>query len=84
MSNLEQAVGRLESLRAHLNATEIEMEPAHARTRVTLSIGVTLHRPGETSAAVLERVDQALYEAKRTGRDRICVLDQMGLNSSTS
>lgn len=84
MSNLEQAVGRLESLRAHLNATEIEMEPAHARTRVTLSFGVTLHRPGETSAAVLERVDQALYDAKRTGRDRICVLDQMGLNSPTS
>jgi diguanylate cyclase (GGDEF)-like protein len=84
MSNLEQAVARLEALRSHLRATEIQLEPTDARTSVTLSYGLTLHRPGETSAAGLDRADQALYEAKRTGRDRICVLDQMGLNSPTS
>ena len=84
MSNLEQAVTRLEALRSRLRTTEIQLEAADARTSITLSFGVTLHRPGETSAAALERADQALYEAKRTGRDRICVHDQMGLNSPTS
>jgi len=84
MSNLEQAMARLEALRSHLRATEIQLEPADARTSITLSFGLTLHRPGESSATALERADQALYEAKRTGRDRICVHDQMGLNSPTS
>jgi len=83
MSNLEQAVARLEALRSHLRSTEIQLEPTDARTSFTLNFRMTLHRPGETSPAALDRADQALYEAKRTGRDRICVLDQMGLNSPT-
>jgi diguanylate cyclase (GGDEF)-like protein len=84
MSNLEQAMARLEALRSHLRATEIQLEPTDARTSVTLSFGLTLHQSGESSATALDRADRALYEAKRTGRDRICVLDQMGLNSPTS
>jgi diguanylate cyclase len=39
---------------------------------VTFSAGVTLHRPGETLDAALDRADQALYEAKRTGKNRTC------------
>ncbi|WP_267361516.1 MULTISPECIES: GGDEF domain-containing protein [unclassified Methylobacterium] len=41
--------------------------------RVTISIGVTDHRAGESSADCIERADGALYEAKRTGRNRVCV-----------
>jgi diguanylate cyclase len=40
---------------------------------VTFSAGVTPYRPGETIEAALERADQALYEAKRTGKNRTCV-----------
>jgi diguanylate cyclase len=40
---------------------------------VTFSAGVTLHREGETLEAALERADVALYEAKRTGKNRTCV-----------
>ena len=39
--------------------------------RVTVSIGVTAYRRGETLEQVLSRADDALYEAKRLGRDRI-------------
>lgn len=39
---------------------------------VTFSAGVTLWRRGETLDAVLARADEALYEAKRTGRNRTC------------
>jgi len=37
----------------------------------TFSAGLALYKPGETSSAFIERVDQALYRAKRLGRDRI-------------
>ncbi|WP_425258379.1 diguanylate cyclase [Rubrivivax sp. RP6-9] len=39
---------------------------------VTFSAGVTAWRPGETLEAALERADEALYEAKRTGKNRTC------------
>ena len=40
---------------------------------VTFSAGVTEYRHGERIEDVLERADQALYEAKRMGKNRTCV-----------
>jgi diguanylate cyclase len=40
---------------------------------VTFSAGVTAWRPGEGLPVSLERADEALYEAKRTGKNRTCV-----------
>jgi diguanylate cyclase len=39
---------------------------------VTFSAGVTVFRPGEPLEAALDRADQALYQAKRTGKNRSC------------
>ena len=39
--------------------------------RPALSIGVTLLRPGDAIDAVVQRADQAMYEAKQQGRDRV-------------
>lgn len=40
---------------------------------VTFSAGVTGYRAGEAVEAALERADEALYEAKRTGKNRTCI-----------
>ncbi len=40
---------------------------------VTFSAGVTAYRPGERIEDALERADQALYDAKRTGKNRTCL-----------
>ena len=40
---------------------------------VTFSAGVTLLRQAETLEQALERSDAALYEAKRTGKNRTCL-----------
>jgi diguanylate cyclase len=39
---------------------------------ITFSAGVTVYREGEAIEAALDRSDMALYEAKRTGKNRTC------------
>ncbi|PWR21967.1 GGDEF domain-containing protein [Zavarzinia compransoris] len=59
-----------ERLRAAIAAAPVEV--GDAAIAVTVSIGLAGARPGETElAAVLARADEALYAAKRAGRDRV-------------
>ena len=67
---LEQAAGVAERLREAVAATPFNYRGT--RRRVTISCGVTEFRPGDTPAVVYKRSDQALYEAKNSGRNR-CV-----------
>jgi len=40
---------------------------------VTVSIGISQYVPGDTVETLLQRADQALYTAKREGRNRVCL-----------
>lgn len=48
----------------------IEREAALGGHPVTASVGATLARPGESVESVLQRADEALYEAKQAGRNQ--------------
>ena len=50
-----------------------------APSRFTMSFGLGQCRPDESAATLLERVDAALYRAKRAGKDRVYV-EEAGLN----
>jgi diguanylate cyclase (GGDEF)-like protein len=39
----------------------------------TCSVGFAVHHPGEPAERVMARADAALYEAKESGRDRVCM-----------
>jgi diguanylate cyclase len=44
--------------------------------RVTISVGVSVLQPSDTTDSLIERADACLYAAKRSGRNRvICETD---------
>jgi diguanylate cyclase (GGDEF)-like protein len=55
-----------------LAAEELEVEPG-LKIRQTVSIGVATWDPRETPEHFERRADQAMYEAKRLGRNRVVV-----------
>ncbi len=40
----------------------------------TCSAGIVVHAPGESAETLMARVDEALYEAKAAGRDRVSLI----------
>lgn len=72
-ANATAAVDVAERLRTAVEATTIEVEPG-IEVRFTVSIGVTSAQPRERSIdKLIKRADEALYAAKRQGRNRVCV-----------
>jgi len=47
--------------------------------RATVSVGSAMHYPGSDGRRTIKAADDALYQAKRSGRDRLVVAHQSGL-----
>jgi two-component system cell cycle response regulator len=61
-----------ERLRRAIAADPFAVEKGTKRIDVTISIGIaTLDNKGEPISDVMKRADQALYRAKRDGRNRV-------------
>jgi two-component system cell cycle response regulator len=61
-----------ERLRKSIETTPIVISRAPGRLSITISIGIaSSNGEADTADALLHRADQALYRAKRTGRNRV-------------
>jgi diguanylate cyclase (GGDEF)-like protein len=69
---VDDAEAACERLRQAIGASECAHE-GKPLPRVTASFGVAQRRPGEALAELIKRADDALYQAKEGGRDRVCV-----------
>ncbi len=63
---LEQAEKIAEEIRKRVEAADFE-----AAGKLTVSLGVTIRNENDSMKDVLLRVDEALYEAKKTGRNKV-------------
>jgi len=68
-TTLAGAIADAERLRERVSA--IELPIARSIGRLTVSIGVAQYGPGETIVQTFSRADEALYRAKRGGRNRV-------------
>jgi diguanylate cyclase (GGDEF)-like protein len=69
-TSLQEARDVAERIRSALHELQVPVEGG--TVSITVSLGVAALRPGDASPEdVLKRADQALYAAKRRGRDRV-------------
>ncbi|ASG65881.1 hypothetical protein CEW91_06890 [Idiomarina piscisalsi] len=69
-SDLEATVALAERLRQRLEAATFDDVGV-----VTASFGVTFYKGGESRASLVKRVDDALYDAKENGRNRVVAVE---------
>ncbi len=73
-TNLEAAMMVAERIRAGVEQLPITLKDGRT-LRITISLGVATHSPSTSftsSGVLLETADEALYRAKRSGRNRVC------------
>jgi diguanylate cyclase (GGDEF)-like protein/PAS domain S-box-containing protein len=70
---MTQAEGIALARRLNRLVGQIWHRAADQRFTVTVSIGVTMMRSDDTADSILHRADQALLQAKRSGRNRVSV-----------
>jgi diguanylate cyclase len=76
-TSLRQALTVADHIRRAVMAKELKKKSTgEILGRVTVSVGVSILKPGDDTDSLIERADACLYAAKHSGRNRvICETD---------
>lgn len=69
----DEAAAAAERLRAAMS--QASLDAAAPGRRLTVSVGVACLRAGESFDFLLARADEAMYRAKKAGRDQVCIAE---------
>jgi diguanylate cyclase (GGDEF)-like protein len=76
LAGTDGTAARRQAERLRAQIADIPLITAAGPYRMTASFGIAAARPGEEPRSLLSRADQALYQAKRAGRNRVQVADE--------
>ena len=69
---LDEAMKKFEDVRKNIESTIIEFN--NASLNITISTGVSIGTYEDNISDVISKADKAVYEAKNTGRNKVCSL----------
>lgn len=68
---VSQALRALEEIRGEISSRSLKRRSTNETLgQITISGGIAMRVPGESLESLIERADKALYESKRTGRNK--------------
>lgn len=88
-TDLDGAVRVAERIRRNIESTSFEDESANVARRITASLGVAScgcyngHGGKKEMNLMIEDADKALYQAKRTGKNKVCAIEISSVTPST-
>jgi diguanylate cyclase len=68
----DQAMKVAELIRKQIQAKSLRVKGQEQSLSFTISIGLAIYQMGEDGDSLFDRADKALYQAKQTGRNRVC------------
>jgi diguanylate cyclase (GGDEF)-like protein len=78
----EQAVSFAGNLREKISTTDIAIPGTEVPVRITISGGLAMFPThGQSTTELFRAADEAMYESKRQGRNRILLATSVGLNN---
>jgi two-component system cell cycle response regulator len=69
-ATLEVAQDVADRLRLEVECRNFEVSQGGERVSITFSVGLATVREGDTAESLIQRVDQAMYKSKQSGRNQ--------------